>query len=229
METVGLRIVPARNAHSSSLAQCHFNMHPIWNLVSILTARRIYTRAPARSTCIYLTFDDGPDPEYTPQIASLLASYEAPATFFLQGERVERHGDIVSDLVASGHALGNHSYSHTSFKAIGIERQIEEIERTDVLLRHYDGLDRHVFRPPYGDLNFRAIALCIRRHQPVALWTHDSYDYRLNAAEIVERMKTLAIRPGDIILFHDDGMPALGALQKLLPRWRDSGVEFGVL
>jgi peptidoglycan/xylan/chitin deacetylase (PgdA/CDA1 family) len=204
-------------------------MHPIWNLVSILTARRIYTRARTHSRKIYLTFDDGPDPDYTPRIAKLLAKYRAQATFFLQGASAERHGDIVSDLVAGGHTLGNHSYSHTSFKVIGEEKQVEEIDRTDALLRNYDGHDRHVFRPPYGHLNIKTIALCIRRRQPVALWTHDSFDYRLTAAEIVERMTDLPLRSGDIILFHDDGMPALDALERLLPQWRDSGFEFGVL
>jgi len=204
-------------------------MHPIWNLVSILTARRIYTRAPTRSKCIYLTFDDGPDPDYTPRITSLLAKNQAQATFFLQGERVERYGHIVSDLVSGGHTIGNHSYSHASFNAIDLERQVEEIDRTDSLLKDYDGRDRHIFRPPHGHLNFKTITLFALRRQDVALWTHDTLDYRLTTAEIVKRMTDLVLRSGDIILFHDDGAPALGALENLLPLWRESGFEFAAL
>lgn len=204
-------------------------MHPIWDLVSLLTARQVYTRASARSNAIYLTFDDGPHPEHTPRVIDLLAKHRARATFFLIGERAEAHGDIVRALVAGDHRLGNHSFSHPSFAKIALRRQLDELDRTDGLLRRFDGRERHAFRPPYGRLRVGAIALCVKRRQPIALWTHDSLDFQLDPDAIVRRFTDLRLQPGDILLFHDDGPAGLIALEELLPRWRRAGFEFAAL
>jgi peptidoglycan-N-acetylglucosamine deacetylase len=195
----------------------------------VLTAWGIYTRATAASRALYLTFDDGPNPDHTPQVLDLLARYEARATFFLTGKAMEAHAGIVSDIVARGHALGNHSYSHPSFKDISLRRQVEEIERTNALLQRFDGKDRHLFRPPYGKMSSATIALCTLRRQRVALWTHDSMDFSLDSRAIVERFATLRLRFGDILLFHDDHAAAATALEKLLPQWRGAGFEFATL
>jgi len=223
-EQVSLTIIPASPA--SALAR---EMHRIWDIVSILTGRQLYTRAQASSNAIYLTFDDGPDPEHTPKLLDTLARHEIRATFFLQGDRIERDGNIVSDLVLRGHALGNHSYSHVAFSDISIKQQIQELDCTDALLQGFDGRRRHVFRPPYGRLNMRTIILCMRRGQPIALWTHDSLDYRSDAASVTARLQSVKLRAGDILLFHDDGGAATAALEKLLPEWRGAGLEFGTL
>jgi peptidoglycan/xylan/chitin deacetylase (PgdA/CDA1 family) len=188
----------------------------------------VYTRVPA-SNAVFLTFDDGPDPNHTPRILELLERHGVRATFFLQGDRVESHGNIVRDVVAGGHTLGNHSYSHPSFAKITLQRQAEEIDRTNGLLSSFDGWKRHVFRPPYGHLSAATLALCALRWQRVALWTHDSFDYRLDADAIVERFATLSVRAGDILLFHDDGAAGVAALDRLLPRWRGAGLEFAAI
>jgi peptidoglycan-N-acetylglucosamine deacetylase len=204
-------------------------MHPIWGLVSVLTAWRIYTRAAAASRALYLTFDDGPSPAHTPGVLDLLARYGARATFFLRGEAMEVHAGIVSDIVARGHALGNHSYSHPSFAKISLRRQVDEIERTNRLLQRFDGHERHVFRPPYGKMSSATIALCTLRGQRVALWTHDSMDFVLDASAVVDRFATLRLQAGDILLFHDDHAAGSAALEKLLPQWRSAGFEFATL
>jgi peptidoglycan/xylan/chitin deacetylase (PgdA/CDA1 family) len=78
-------------------------------LLRWLPMRLVLTTAPAADRALYLTFDDGPDPQYTPQLLDLLAANEARASFFLLGEEVERHPGIVERMVADGHLLGNHS------------------------------------------------------------------------------------------------------------------------
>jgi peptidoglycan/xylan/chitin deacetylase (PgdA/CDA1 family) len=204
-------------------------MHPIWGLVSVLTAWTIYTRAARAPRALYLTFDDGPNPRYTPGVLDLLDRHRARATFFLTGGAIEAHGDIVKEIVARGHALGNHSYSHPAFTGISLRRQVAEIERTNDLLRRFDGRPRHVFRPPYGKIRLPTIALCLLRRQSVALWTHDSLDFKLGAPALVERLAGLSLRPGDILLFHDDQPASPTALDELLPRWRGAGFEFATL
>jgi peptidoglycan/xylan/chitin deacetylase (PgdA/CDA1 family) len=201
-------------------------MHPIWYLVSGLTVSQVYTRVMTRSNSIYLTFDDGPDAEHTPRVLDLLALHGAKATFFLRGDNAERNAELARRLVKSGHALGNHSYSHPSFGQLAWRRQVEEIERTDRLLESFDGRKKHAFRPPYGKLTLQTLALCLWRRQRVALWTHDSLDFRLDTQAIVQRLQELRVRGGDIVLFHDDGVPGIAALEQVLPVWRAAGFEF---
>jgi peptidoglycan/xylan/chitin deacetylase (PgdA/CDA1 family) len=132
-------------------------------------------------------------------------------------------------MVSAGHRLGNHSYSHGSFERLDWNRQAEEIERTDRLLESLDGSARHLFRPPYGKTTLRTIGLCLLRRQRIALWTHDSLDFRLEALDVVRRLRELPVRSGDILLFHDDGPAGINALEQLMPEWRSAGLRFAAL
>lgn len=205
------------------------SMHRIWGFLSLLTAGRVYVRRIARAGEIYLTFDDGPHPEYTPRLLDLLARHNARATFFLQGERAARHAGIVRQIVAAGHVLGNHSYTHPSFPDISLRQQAHEIDRTETLLSGFDGQKRHLFRPPSGRPTIGTLALCMLRRYPMALWTHDSLDFRLEADAVVELMTEARVRPGNILLFHDDGDAGLTALEVLLPKWQGAGLKFAAL
>ncbi len=203
-------------------------MHWIWTAASLVTAGMLFTRARKKSL-VYLTFDDGPHPEHTPRLLKLLERHQVKATFFIVGERAEAHPEIVRTIVAAGHTLGNHSYSHPSFKVTSFGRQSEEIERTNEVLKGFDGRKRHLVRPPYGNLSWATIVLCALRRERIALWSRDSHDYRLGSDEIVKRMSSLKIAPGDVLLFHDDGSSGIDALETLLPGWRSNGLNFGPL
>jgi len=204
-------------------------MHPIWAIVSLLSARGLFTRMPADDKTIYLTFDDGPDATHTLRVLDLLDAHHALATFFLQGRRVEKHRQIASEIVRRGHSLGNHSYSHASFTKIGVKQQYHEISRTDEILEQIDGRQRHLLRPPHGRLNPFTALVCATRRQRIALWTHDSLDHRLGADEVVEQLESLDMRSGDILLFHDDGAAGISALGRMLPVWREAGFVFSKL
>ena len=108
------------------------------------------TTAPAADRALYLTFDDGPDPDYTPRLLDLLAANDAHASFFLLGEEAERHPRIVERMVAGGHLLGNHSWNHPNFTRIDWREQLGQIEATDRMLERFDGRREHLFRPPSG-------------------------------------------------------------------------------
>jgi peptidoglycan/xylan/chitin deacetylase (PgdA/CDA1 family) len=203
-------------------------MHRIWDLVSLLTARRLLTRKPSGSA-IFLTFDDGPNPEHTPALLRVLAQHGVSATFFLEGRNVEKHPQIVAQLVAAGHVIGNHSYAHPSFPSQSLRRQLQEIATTDALLARFDGRKHHAFRPPHGRATLGTVLLCLLRGQRLVLWTHDSFDFRTGASEIVARFRELPLRAGDILLFHDDGPQSRIALEQLIPAWRTAGFEFGRL
>lgn len=173
---------------------------------------------------LYLSFDDGPHPQHTGPLLDLLARHGARATFFLIGNQIERHPDLVRRIVAAGHALGNHSYSHPQFETLSLAEQLNEIDRTDALLATFDGRARHCFRPPRGVLPLPMLVHLIRRGRRIAYWSYDSLDYgRQPAPELVSVMRRHPPRPGDIILMHDDNTISLQMLQTLIPSWREDG------
>jgi len=201
----------------------------VWKMISLLGGQRFYMRKPGNERTLYLTFDDGPHPVHTPRFLELLDRHEAKATFFVQGDRAAEFPELLAIIVARGHTLGNHSFSHAALPEIDAYRQAEEIDRADELLCRHDGKAHHVFRPPYGRLTLRALLKCVRRGQPVVLWNHDSMDYRLDSDRVTTRLKAAGIRSGDILLFHDDGETGLNALDIMMPVWRDAGFTFEAL
>ncbi|MBL8263136.1 MAG: polysaccharide deacetylase family protein [Xanthomonadaceae bacterium] len=195
-----------------------------------LPTRWVLTRGSRRRRVLYLTFDDGPHPEHTPVLLDLLAKHRVRATFYLIGQQVERHAEVVRRIVSEGHGLGNHSWSHPHFDRLPLAEQRREIEHTERLLARFDGLARHDFRPPRGVMPVPMVLDCIRRGRRIAFWSYDSLDYSQRAAEaLVEVARRHPPRSGDIVLMHDDGGLSLQMLETLLPLWKAEGFAFEAL
>ena len=195
-----------------------------------LPSRWMQTHFRGDGRKLYLTFDDGPNPEHTPPLLDLLAEHGAKASFFLIGEQIERHPDLAGRIVEAGHTLGNHSYSHPQFERLPLAEQLEEIERTDRLLASVDGRPRHMFRPPRGVLPLRLMLRCLRERRRICLWSYDTRDYsREPASRVLPWILGQPVRAGDILLMHDDGGLALDLLRALLPEWERQGFEFCAL
>jgi peptidoglycan/xylan/chitin deacetylase (PgdA/CDA1 family) len=188
------------------------------------------TTGSAAGRTLHLTFDDGPNAQHTPRLLDLLASQEAKATFFLLGEQIEKHPEIVKRLVADGHQLGNHSYDHPRFTRIPKSEQLDQIRRTELLLSRFDGKSTHWFRPPSGRIGLSLLTHFAFRPGSMAYWSYDSLDYQKKpASSLIEIMRSHPPRPGDIVLLHDDSDATIDALAVLLPEWRASGFEFSNL
>lgn len=193
-------------------------------LLGLLPSRLVATRARTHGKVLYLTFDDGPDPEHTPAVLDLLQRHGARATFFLVGELIDRHPDVVRRIVDEGHQLGNHSWSHPFMPDLPIAAQIEEIARTDACLAAYDGRARHPFRPPFGNFSHELLLHFARTGRTIAFWSYNSNDYRrLPAAILLEKVRTNPPRSGDVVLMHDDNHDTVALLAGLLPEWRTQG------
>lgn len=193
-------------------------------LLGLLPSRLVTTSARTGGKVLYLTFDDGPDPEHTPAVLDLLRQHGASATFFLIGGLIDHHPGVVRRIVDEGHQLGNHSWSHPSMPDIPIEAQIEEIARTDARLQVYDGKARHPFRPPFGDLSGELLLHFARTGRTIAFWSYDSNDYqRLPATALLEKVRSNPPRSGDVVLMHDDNHDSVALLAGLLPEWRTQG------
>lgn len=199
-------------------------------LFGLLPDRLVLTRGARTGSTRYLTFDDGPDPEHTPRLLDLLAKHGVRATFFLVGEKVERHPDLVKRIVADGHRLGNHSYTHWEFRNMTLRKQLEEIHQTDALLVTFDHQLRHCVRPPRGYIGLQLLLYCLRHQRRLIHWSYDSLDYQNPSHEVlVARLRNEPPRVGDIVLMHDDSDRAGDALRVVLPEWLASGYTFAAL
>ena len=195
--------------------------------LSLLMGENFLVRLPAGTFNIALTFDDGPDPTYTPKVLDVLKTHGAKATFFVIGSLAERHPEIIRRIVADGHALGNHSHGHRRFASLPLKVQLAQIEQTDRLLGEHVGHHRHWFRPPLGKLRGTLILALAQRRHGLAMWSYDSLDYKkLGTAAILSRFQTKPVQSGEIILFHDDNDFTVQALTALLPLWRGEGYKF---
>jgi peptidoglycan/xylan/chitin deacetylase (PgdA/CDA1 family) len=175
---------------------------------------------------VALTFDDGPDPVRTPALLDVLAEANAPATFFLLGDAVEMHPDVVTRMAAEGHELGNHTYCHR-YLPLARSRSVErELARTDRAIADATGQVPKVARPPWGGRSPWTVRAFARLAKRLVLWDVNSYDWKGKpAAQVVERVLERT-RPGSIILMHearDGGEETIEAVRRLIPALRARG------
>jgi peptidoglycan/xylan/chitin deacetylase (PgdA/CDA1 family) len=199
-------------------------------LLRLLPDTLVQTHGSSYGGARYLTFDDGPDPEYTPRLLDLLAKHRVHASFFLIGQKVEQHPGLVERMVAEGHMIGNHSYSHWSFKPMSLSKQLDEFRRTDELLRNFDARPQHRVRTPQGYLDTRLLLYCASHRRSIVYWSYDSLDYQKPTHDaFVARLRAQPPLAGDIVLMHDDSHRATDALCTLLPEWLSEGHTFRAL
>lgn len=146
---------------------------------------------------VYLTFDDGPIPQVTPWVLSVLRHYNIKATFFMVGDNVRKHPEEFVQVVAEGHRIGNHTYNHIGGLRHGIRSYLANVEKANDLL-HTD-----LFRPPHGWMKWGQY-IAVRRRYRVVMWDLVTRDYstRLNGRDVLFNVRRYA-RPGSIITFHD--------------------------
>ena len=173
---------------------------------------------------VALTFDDGPNPQYTPKVLDILYEQQVPATFFLVGKKFEGNELIIEEIAASGHEIGNHTFSHPDLMTLNKQQIQQEIQLTEAELKKVlpDYRVNYV-RPPYGryteDVE-NAIDL------PLMLWTIDSGDWLSPDAEIIYQTVVNNIQDGDIIVFHDNNAETVKALEKIISELKTRGFQF---
>ncbi len=175
------------------------------------------SKKDCRQKKIALTFDDGPNPEFTLKVLDILKHYNAKATFFCIGQHVETYPEILKAITEQGHAIGNHSFSHDLLIDFNsTENWLTEIKQTDNAIRKITGKKTTLFRPPFGVTTPKlAKALKVTEHEIIG-WNIRSYDtVTKNPVSILKRL-TKHIKPGAIILLHDKQKNVLSVLEHLL-------------
>ncbi|MFF4377992.1 bifunctional polysaccharide deacetylase/glycosyltransferase family 2 protein [Kitasatospora sp. NPDC001547] len=192
--------------------------------------------APGPGT-VALTFDDGPDPTWTPRVLDVLRREGVRATFFVVGTQAAAHPDLVRRIVAEGHQIGVHTFTHTDLGAAPDWRRSLELRETQLVLAGSAGVTSSLLRPPYSsspdaldDRAWDAVREAGRAGYLTVLTTQDSEDWRLPGAERIARtLDDAPAGPGRIVLLHDAGgdrSQTVAALTTELPRLKARGLRF---
>lgn len=152
---------------------------------------------------IYLTFDDGPDPATTPQLLELLAENGVKAMFFLIGQKVEQHPELVERIKAGGHIVANHSYSHPFLLALPTPVLEREISRTNQAIKDITGEDPAFFRAPYGFMDRRAGDCLKERNMRAVYWGSAPEDWSAPGTHRVVRRVLWKLNPGTVVVLHE--------------------------
>jgi len=176
---------------------------------------------------IALTFDDGPNPQFTPRFLDILKEKGIKATFFLTGKNMEQHRDLTERIIREGHCVGLHSYSHRNYYRINLKDKIYEVMKTRDVFKSITGNNCSLFRPPHGAVSLKQLAYCILKGITMVLWSVDSRDFLHRGQEdIINNTIGQRIKPGDIILFHDDNVFTLEALPIIIEKLKSEGLNF---
>ncbi len=167
------------------------------NIVHLNTDKRI----------VALTYDDGPNPPYTDRLLDVLAKHDVKATFFLIGNRIERHPETVRRMIAEGHQIGNHTYSHPVLGFLPPFSVRRQIQRTDDLIRQHGSVEEIVFRAPMLT-RFLPVAYVLakndRAHIGCDVWSWDWTTQNPDKITKTVLKKTRSsTRTGSIIVLHD--------------------------
>lgn len=179
-----------------------------------------------------LTFDDGPDQRYTPQILDVLRKHHVKATFFLMGSRVVKHPNVARRIVNEGHAIGNHTYWHPQLTKSGIHVLKWEIRNTNKQIFQATGKTTQWFRAPYGALNERQVLMLGTMGYKGIGWSIDTEDWRSPGAKVITARVMNKVHPGAIILMHCAGhwtqnlSGTVEALNTMIPLLKKHGYRF---
>jgi len=239
--------IPAAIAAGLAGATAYGAVHPRTQLFGHTISR---TEKPGR---LALTFDDGPNPAITPKLLDLLDRHRAKATFFLIGKYVRESPGLAKELLARGHAIGNHTETHPNLFFCGPQETRDELLRCSEAIGQATWDEPRLFRPPFGFRSPWLGQIATKYQMQTVMWSLIPGDWREKPAEwLIERMKPIsehakglpgkgrglgAVGHGDILCLHDgdyarpnaDRRRTLQSLEYWLPRWRDLGLEFATI
>ena len=188
-----------------------------------ITFNSVHTDGPY----IAMSFDDGPSATLTPKLLDLLAARHIKATFFVIGENVMEHPEIVARAAREGHEIGNHSWSHPNLAKMSQESVRSQLQRTDVAIKNATGERPTLMRPPYGPITDR------EKHwihdefgYRIILWDVDPYDWKRPGPAVVRNRILKETRPGSIVLSHDIHPGTIEAMPSTLDALEGKGFKF---
>jgi peptidoglycan-N-acetylglucosamine deacetylase len=190
--------------------------------------RSLVWNIKTKDLVLFLTFDDGPIPEVTPDVLEILKRYNAKATFFCIGENIKKHPEIFQQVIQDGHAVGNHTYNHLNGWKTKKEEYLENIKKCREVL-NLKQQSSNLFRPPYGRITPFQYSI-INKQYSIIMWDVLSEDWKkeLTPEDCFQKVKRNA-KPGSITVFHDSLKATermKPALEKTLKYFSEKGFRF---
>ncbi|MFD6552399.1 polysaccharide deacetylase family protein [Streptomyces sp. NPDC058398] len=190
-----------------------------------------FMRVSGRGRTMVLTFDDGPDPTYTPEILRTLREYDVHAMFFVCGQMAADNKDLLGEMADNGHIVGNHTWSHPLLTKLSRSAIRSEIERTSEVIDDAYGEPPSWFRAPYGEWNRATYQIGADLGMEPMAWTIDTNDWARPGTRAIVGTIQKEAAPGVVVLSHDAGgdrSQSVQALRTYLPRLLDAGYHMTV-
>lgn len=176
---------------------------------------------------IAISFDAAWGNDDTGTLIDILKEYEVPATFFVVGAWVDKYPESVKQLADAGHQVQNHSNTHPHMPQLSKTQMKDELETCNQKIQAVTGVEPTLFRPPYGDYDNAVIDVTKSAKMQAIQWSVDSLDWKENATpESIYKRVTSKVKPGSIVLFHNDAEHTPEALPDILKTLKDEGYEF---
>jgi peptidoglycan/xylan/chitin deacetylase (PgdA/CDA1 family) len=211
----------------------------VYDLIPVLMSRvlkfGVYHVGPKRNA-VSLTFDDGPDPTYTPLLLDVLRDCGVRASFFVIGAKAVRYPGIIQRMMEEGHDIQVHGWTHLCVPFLGIRKSQLQVKRTSDELQAQFGVHTTLYRPTWGLINLPAWIAARRTGHRVVTWSIMVGDWRITASDVLQKRVTDRIHQGAVIVLHDSdetpgaqkGAPSqvIQMIPSLTKVIRDLGYEF---
>jgi len=202
-------------------------------VVTIAADPRVVCRVnTGNARLVALTFDDGPDPRFTPRVLDILKHYHIKATFFIVGQNAEKYPYLVRRIAREGHSIQNHTYSHPDLPGCNRKKASEELLKNEAVIKRLSGKSPRYFRPPKGLLDDEIIEISRAKGYRIVLWTVAVENSTLISAEDVAMSTLNRAQPGAILLAHDgrlDRSLTVEALPFIIQGYHQKGYRFVLL
>ena len=186
-----------------------------------------YSSVKISQKTLAMTFDDGPHPSLTPKLLDLLKERNIKCTFFLIGQQVKMYPDIVRRIIAEGHEIGNHTWTHCSLTSRSDEQIRNELKKSEEAVHEVAGVRPHLMRPPYGAVNSRIKDLMFTEFgYTTIMWSVDPQDWRRPGVAAVTSRLVNGAHPGAIMLSHDIHPPTIQAMPAMFDQLLAQGYQF---
>lgn len=198
-----------------------------------ISAKMVISKGASVGKKVALTFDDGPDENFTPQVLDILKQEQVPATFFVIGRSAKYYPDVLKRIIQEGHVLGNHSWSHPVLSKLTSSQIQQQLGDTNQVIYDITGKKPVLMRPPYGAKNQLVIDEVKKNSMKVILWSVDTRDWDHRTKSEILTVVRNQTTPGGIILQHSSGNEGLkesvAALPQLIKELKSKGYQFVTL
>jgi peptidoglycan/xylan/chitin deacetylase (PgdA/CDA1 family) len=174
----------------------------------------------------YLTFDGAPILPGTDNILDVLAAHGCVATFFMEGHRVAAAADCAARVLAAGHAVGNHSFTHQEFVNLSVAEVRDELQRTDEILEKRIGIRPQFCRPPFGTMTPEIETAILDWGYTIVLWSYSNRDWETPDVDVLANRVMNGLHDNAIIVMHDHVPWVPETLKIIIPAIRSQGYEF---